>query len=237
MRIRAAVLLVIAALFSGCGVTVTTNAPGSGDASQAQPRLQPSQNAIQSFADVVQSVEPVAERECRGRTRNVNCDFRILVDDRPGQPANAFQTVDQSGRPIIAFTVALIEDARNSDELAFVMGHEAAHHIRGHIPRQQQNAVAGAVIAGSLTALLGGTPEAVESAQRTGAQVGARSYSKEFELEADALGTIIAARAGYNPLRGAEFFTRIPDPGNRFLGTHPPNAQRIETVRRAAAGL
>ncbi|HAB36898.1 MAG TPA: peptidase M48, partial [Rhodobacteraceae bacterium] len=33
------------------------------------------------------------------------------------------------------------------------------------------------------------------------------------------------------------FFNRIPDPGNRFLGTHPPNSQRIATVERTAAGL
>lgn len=182
-------------------------------------------------------VEPVAERECRARTSRVNCDFRIVVDDRPEQPPNAFQTIDQSGRPIIAFTLQLIADARNKDELAFVLGHEASHHIAGHIDRQQQNAVAGAVIAGSLAVLLGGDTDIVQEAQQRGAQVGARTYSKEFELEADALGTIIAARAGYDPVRGAEFFTRIPDPGNRFLGTHPPNAQRIATVRRVAAGL
>jgi len=77
----------------------------------------------------------------------------------------------------------------------------------------------------------------VRSAQELGAAVGARTYSKEFELEADRLGTIITKRAGYDPLRGAEFFTRIPDPGNRFLGTHPPNAQRIQTVRETAARL
>jgi predicted Zn-dependent protease len=197
----------------------------------------PSNAATRSFVEVIRSVEPVAERECRARTRGVDCDFQIVIDDRPNQPANAFQTLDKSGRPIIAFTVALLEDARNKDELAFVLGHEASHHIAGHIQRQQQNAVAGAVIAGSLAVLLGGNAEAVEVAQRQGAQVGARSYSKDFELEADALGTIIAARAGYDPVRGAQFFTRIPDPGNRFLGTHPPNAQRIETVRRVAAGL
>ena len=68
-------------------------------------------------------------------------------------------------------------------------------------------------------------------------RVGARSYSKNFELEADALGTIITARAGYDPLRGAEFFARIPDPGDKFLGTHPPNASGLDTVRRTAAGL
>jgi Zn-dependent protease with chaperone function len=236
MKRSLAVLVAAVSFLTACDATITTSSPTSPVQAPAPARTA-SDQAVQSFAQVVRLMEPVAEQECRARTRGVDCDFRVLVDDRPGQPPNAFQTLDRSGRPIIAFTVALLEDARNTDELAFVFGHEAAHHIRGHIPRQQQNAVAGAVIAGSLAVLLGGTPEAVESAQRTGAEVGARSYSKEFELEADALGTIITARAGYDPLRGAEFFNRIPDPGNRFLGSHPPNAQRIETVRRTVAGL
>lgn len=226
-----------ALLIAGCDVVTTAGPVSTGAAQQPSSETHIAPANTQTFAQVVRSVEPVAERQCRARTTQVNCDFRILVDDRPNQPANAFQTVDKSGRPIIAFTVALINDARNADELAFVMGHEAAHHIQGHIARQQQNAVAGAVIAGSLAVLLGGTTEAVESAQRTGAQVGARTYSKDFELEADALGTVISAKAGYNPVRGAQFFSRIPDPGDRFLGTHPPNAQRIEIVRRTAAGL
>ena len=196
-----------------------------------------SDQAARSFVRVVQTVEPVAERECRQRTRGLNCDFAIVVDDRPGAPANAFQTVDRFGRPVIAFTLALIADVRNEDELAFVLGHEAAHHIAGHIDRQQQNAVAGAVIFAGLATLSGGDAAAVQNAQRLGAQVGARRYSKDFELEADALGTIITARAGYSPVRGAQFFTRIPDPGDRFLGTHPPNAARMEIVRRTVAGL
>lgn len=223
---------------AGCEVT-TVSAPAPQQTTASTPRSAPvtSRTAARNFVQVVRSVEPVAERECRARTQRVNCDFRIVVDDRPNQPANAFQTLDKSGRPIIAFTLKLIEDARNTDELAFVMGHEAAHHIRGHIARAQQNAAAGAVLAGSLAVLIGGGAEAVEAAQRTGAQVGARRYSKDFELEADALGTVITARAGYDPVRGAQFFTRIPDPGDRFLGTHPPNAKRIETVRRTAAGL
>jgi len=238
MRWRIGMAALAALALAACDATVTSApTPVTRVAPQQQTASAPSSQATAAFQRVVRVVEPVAERECRARTQGVNCDFKVLVDERPGLPANAFQTLDRRGQPIIAFTVALIEDARNDDELAFVMGHEAAHHIQGHIPRQQQNAVAGAVIAGSLAVLLGGTADVVESAQRNGAHVGARTYSKDFELEADALGTVIAARAGYNPVRGAEFFNRIPDPGNRFLGTHPPNAQRIETVRRTAAGL
>ncbi len=197
-------------------------------------RLSPSQ-AARAFVDVKRRVEPVAERECRARTSGNNCDFRIVVDDRPNQPPNAYQTLDKNGRPIIAFTVSLIARARNADELAFVMGHEAAHHIRGHIARQQQNAQAGAVIFAGLATLTGGDPTAVQNALELGAQVGARTYSKDFELEADELGTILTIQSGYDPIRGAQFFTRIPDPGDRFLGTHPPNAKRIEIVRQTAA--
>ncbi|MEL7090046.1 MAG: M48 family metallopeptidase [Planctomycetota bacterium] len=193
--------------------------------------------AARAFAQVVRRVEPVAERMCRERTTGVDCDFRILIDDRPRLPPNAYQTLDENGRPIIAFTVALIADARNEDELAFVMSHEAAHHIRGHIARQKQNAAAGAEIFAGLASITGGGAGAVEAAQRIGASVGARTYSKDFELEADELGTIVTARAGYDPLRGAQFFNRIPDPGDRFLGTHPPNAQRLEIVRKTASRL
>ncbi|AXI47731.1 peptidase M48 [Sulfitobacter sp. SK012] len=238
MFIRTLGTLAAVVLLAACEVT-TVSAPQGGPAGAPKlsgPTLTANQ-AARSFVRVVQLVEPVAERECRARTSRVNCDFYIVVDDRPGQPANAYQTLDKRGRPVIAFTLALIEDARNEDELAFVLGHEAAHHIAGHIGRQQQNAVAGAVIFAGLATLSGGDANTIRSAQELGAQVGARSYSKDFELEADALGTIITARAGFQPLRGAEFFTRIPDPGDRFLGTHPPNRDRLETVRRTVAGL
>ncbi len=237
MTKRFGLLAVLALLVSGCTVGSVSTSPGDGGTPSAGAPETSGTSLIREFVEVVRTVEPVAERECEARTSQINCDFKIVVDDRPGQPANAFQTVDKSGRPIIAFTIQLIEDARNRDELAFVLGHEAAHHIAGHIGRQQQNAVAGAVIAGSLAVLLGGNAEAVEVAQQQGAQVGARTYSKDFELEADALGTVITVRAGYDAVRGAQFFTRIPDPGDRFLGTHPPNAQRIATVKRVAAGL
>ncbi len=195
------------------------------------------ERAARQFVQVTSTVEPVAESECRRVAPNTNCNFIIVVDDRPGQAPNAFQTVDRAGRPVLAFNLALIASVENADELAFVMGHEASHHILGHLARTQQNAAVGAVVFSGLAALTGANPDAVRSAEEFGAAVGARTYSKEFELEADRLGTVITARAGYNPINGAEFFTRIPDPGNRFLGSHPPNAARIDVVRRTAAGL
>lgn len=211
--------------------------PASASAAAATGATLTTDQAARGFVSVVQRLEPVAEQECRRRTTGANCDFKIVVDRRRNQPPNAFQSVEDGGRPVITFTLSLIGETRNTDEIAFVMGHEAAHHIAGHLTRQRENAEAGAVIFAGLATLTGGSAADVETAQELGAAVGARSYSKEFELEADQLGTVIAYRAGFDPLRGAQFFARIPDPGNRFLGTHPPNAARYDAVVQTVRAL
>ncbi len=230
-------LPLIAALLVSLGGCVPTYSPPPAVpmAEPPAPRLA-AEDAARSFLTVVARVEPVAEAQCRARGVAGNCDFRIVVDDRPGQPPNAFQTLDSYGRPVIGFTLALIGDARNADELAFVLGHEAAHHIAGHIPRRKDQALSGALLAGVLAQASGLTPDEVRAAQDMGAEVAARGYSRDFELEADAMGAEIALLAGYDPLRGTGFFDRLPDPGDRFLGSHPPNAERkamvLATVRR-----
>ncbi len=221
---------------AGCEITTAPPPTDAGPSAAPVARSADSGARVSpaAFRQVIRTVEPVAERECRGRSPDLNCDFKIVIDEDPRKPPNAFQTLDENGRPIIGFTISLLQTARNTDEIAFVMGHETAHHIARHLQRQRQSALTGAILGSLGDALLG-----VETGvfQQIGGTVGARVYSKDNELEADALGTVITKRAGYNPVRGAEFFTRIPDPGDRFLGTHPPNAQRIETVRRVNSQL
>ncbi len=237
-----AAALALAGLLGACApITVTTgpaSGPGPVRASAPVTDRVPQGEARANFVAVVRQVEPVAEQICRERAaRGTNCDLRIVIDDRPGQPPNAFQTRNRQGDPIVGFTLALIADARNRDEIAFVMGHEAAHHIAGHIDRgaaaAQAGGALGAVLAGA--AGLGGAE--AQQLSRAGALVGSRRFGQSAELEADALGTRIAARAGFDPVRGARFFERLPDPGDRFLGTHPPNAQRQATVARVAGSL
>jgi Zn-dependent protease with chaperone function len=195
--------------------------------------------AAQTFIAVAQRMEPQIEAECRERTvgQGRSCDYQIMVDDRLDQPPNAYQTLDAQGRPIVAFNVALIASAHNADEIAFVMGHEAGHHIAAHIPRTEQTAKTGAIILGNLVAAAGGDETSIRNAQNFGASVGARAYSQEFELEADELGTILSYHAGFDPIRGAKFFERLGDPGENFLGTHPGNKRRIEVVRLTMARL
>lgn len=233
--VRIGLLTMLVATLAGCAMTpgpVTAPAP----APQPLSPQQDFQTAARMFVAVVERVEPVAEAFCREQRPDLNCDFRIVIDDRAGVPPNAFHTLDQqTGQPLIGFTLSLIADARNADELAFILGHEAGHHVAGHIPRSQNNAMTGAMILGTIAALGGGNAGMVRSAQDLGASVGSRRYSRDYELEADVIGTLVALRAGYDPERGAAFFDRLPDPGNSFLGSHPPNAQRVATVQRTRA--
>nr|WP_040610699.1 M48 family metallopeptidase [Oceaniovalibus guishaninsula] len=224
---------------TACGTPVVAPRPPSlppPPPSQVPDRLQSPEIAARNFVEVIYRMRPVAMRECNARTRGVRCDYAIVIDDRPGVPPNAFQTRAPDGQPVIGFTLPLIAEARNTDELAFILGHEAAHHIAGHIDRGRRSAAEGAVLAGAMAQILGGDEIAIRRAQQVGADVGQRRYGKTFELEADALGAVLTLRAGFDPVRGVAYFERVPDPGNRFLGSHPPNAQRVDTVRRVAAG-
>ncbi len=227
LRLTAAVAAFL--FVAACGAPPPAPAPRGGAAAEAG-RAQ-----ALSFLEVVDRVEPVAEAECRARNPRADCDFQILVDDRRAMPPNAFQTLDANGRPLLVVTVALVAMSRNGDELALVLAHEASHHIAGHLARQDRNASLGAAAFGRMASQeAGATAESVAQAQMVGAQVGARTFSKEFELEADRLGALVAARAGFDPLVGSEFFRRIPDPGNRRFATHPSNAERIAAIQEAA---
>lgn len=226
-------ILMLALVLSACDSGGVVAVP----ASEWRPSSPELQALAVAFSEVSDSVGEASRAECRRRTRSVNCDFAILVALDPREPANAFQTLDENGRPLIIFTQEMLRSTRNADEMAFVMGHEAAHHVLGHIGRQAENARESARIFGELAQRQGRDAAAVESAQQLGAEVGAQYYSRAFELEADQLGTVITHSAGYNPLIGLEFFERIPDPGDRFLASHPPNAQRVQAVLDTSAQL
>jgi Zn-dependent protease with chaperone function len=233
-----AALILSAAILSGCAPMSMTapEAPPSTIPDPAPPLINDGspESAARTFVAVMRRMEPAIEREClQRRTQPINCDFQFVVDDRSGMEPNAFQTVDAAGRPIIGLTLSLIAATRNGDEIAFVVGHEASHHVLNHLDRKAGAAAAGAVILGSIASAYGGNESAIEKAQQIGASVGSRYYSRDWELQADYLGAIMTLNAGFDPINGARFFQRIPDPGDHILGTHPPRAARQAQVLRA----
>lgn len=226
--------LLMALVLAGCAIAPMPG-PAPAPAPGAPPPAAASTRA--DFSAVVTRMRPVATQVCRERSPHLDCNFIVVLDDRPDQPPNAFHSRDERGRPMIAFTESLIRELRSHDEIALIFGHEAAHHIADHIPRIQRQAMTGALLGGLAAALTGVDQTTAQQIVNVSATVGARRYSKPFELEADRLGAVIAARGGFDPLNGAQIFRRIPDPGNQFLGTHPPNAERLREVERAVAAM
>ena len=213
--------------------------------------------AVDQFARVVARLEPVAEDFCRSQTADrpdFDCDINIVVD-RQMPVRNAYQTYGPNGEIIVALSVPMIADARNADEMAFVIAHEVGHHVGRHIEKAGQQALAGALIMGALTAYgqasataanpyryTGGDQAQMRDAVRAGAMVGDMAYSQTYELEADVIGTYIAASAGYDPVVGARFFARpeaarTPQGSRSFWGTHPPNEARLATVIQTAEAI
>lgn len=153
---------------------------------------------------------------------------------------------DQSGQ--LLFTAGLMRQIGNDDEIAMVMGHEMAHIMFGHNQKTRDNADMGAAL--GLLIGLGASAEYAPYLSATemtnlmqlsmqGFQhLGSLSYSKEMELEADALSAHIVDEAGYNFQAAKGFLVRMhrkaaevgPQQAKSmvgFLSTHPSNARRL----------
>jgi predicted Zn-dependent protease len=136
--------------------------------------------------------------------------------------------------------------AGSVDELAGVMGHEIAHVKARHYARMQKasqlpDLLAG--IAGMAAAVAAREPGILVATQAANVAMKLH-FSREFENEADELGTIFMARAGFAPAAITRFFERIlaekratPDRIPPYLFTHPDVEARIAAVKAQAEQL
>ena len=127
-------------------------------------------------------------------------------------------------------------------ELAFIVGHELAHNVLGHIDATRTNSLIGALLGGVIEGLTG-----AYGMTDTGAARGGLAFSQDFEAEADYLGLYLHARAGYDIDAAKEIWRKlaIESPANiDFALTHPTTAERFvaldvyakEIRRKQAAG-
>lgn len=226
-------LLGLTLLVTGCAPVAVPSAP--------TPVVRGTSASEASFNRSVTRIEPVAESLCRQRLAPAaarDCDFVFQISTDPRLGENAFQSLRRDGRPQVTFTLALLQTLQNDDEVAFILGHETAHHIEGHLARSVTRSQLGALLLGGLVAATGGaSDQAVRDAALLGAEVGRRTYSKPAELQADRLAVDITARAGYDPVRGAAPFNRVETGSGGLLSTHPPSDDRYRAVLRRAAEL
>ena len=262
MRSSATLPIALTLLVSACGTTyevvqvtpdlmAATSARHAAAARDAAPAREAEED-IAMFTRVRDRVEPVAERFCAEETEpGTVCDYDIVVDPARDE-INAYQTyVDAT--PTLIFTPAFLSVVANDDELAFVMGHEAGHHIAGHLDKKETQHTAGAIggaLLGAtilvLAAAAGAQPSQsdidamVIGGGALGGAAGGIAYSQTYELEADTIGAYVAEAAGFDPERGAVVFPRLehadhpePEDGHAaFWSTHPSSPERL-----AAASL
>jgi Zn-dependent protease with chaperone function len=137
----------------------------------------------------------------------------------------------------------MIEAAHNEGEMAGVMAHELSHVALRHGTAQATKAQKYSLLAGILGiggAIIGGPVGTVAQLGAQGVGIYFLKFSREYETEADVLGSQIMARAGYDPHDLANMFKtieRTSGGGGGFLSDHPSPANRYERINQEAQYL
>ncbi len=160
-------------------------------------------------------------------------EFNLVRDDAT---ANAFCL---PGGKVAVYT-GILPLTQTEEGLATVMGHEIAHAIARHggerISQQMTVETLGIALEAGLAKSSEGTRTAALAAFGVGSSVGVLlPFSRKHESEADEIGLIYMARAGYDPRPAADFWRRMAAKGGakppEFLSTHPGDETRIADLK------
>ncbi|NGM65345.1 M48 family metallopeptidase [Sphingobacterium sp. SGR-19] len=142
----------------------------------------------------------------------------------------------------VAVYTGILPFTANEDGLATVMGHEIAHAIARHSMEQMSNQYAlqvGAQVLGVATSGKSSIVQGlVNNAYGIGGQLALLKYSRGNESEADQLGLMFMAMAGYNPQHAVSFWERMAAAKSKanstpeFLSTHPSDARRVADIQK-----
>lgn len=165
--------------------------------------------------------------------QNYKWQFNLVADKQ----ANAWC---MPGGLIVVYE-GLLPITQDEASLAIVLGHEIAHAVARHSAEQmstqikQQYGVQGA---GALASILGVGSNTVAVGQAvvsSGINLFNLKYSRSHESEADYMGLIFAAMAGYNPEAAVTFWQRMASAStsntSEFLSDHPSDATRIKNIQ------
>lgn len=165
--------------------------------------------------------------------KNFQWEFNLVQDKQ----ANAFC---MPGGKIVVYE-GLLPYTQNEASLAIVLGHEIAHAVAKHSAEQltkQMNQQMGTNILGTVLNSAVGSGVGDIAAQVAGGYFSFRNlkYSRDNESEADYMGLIFAAMAGYDPANAVTFWKRMAAGTNsntsEILSDHPSDARRIQNIEK-----
>ena len=142
----------------------------------------------------------------------------------------------------VAFYTAIMPICKDENGVAVVMGHEVAHAIANHGRERMSNGLLQQFGMSTLGAAMGQNPSLTQAlfaqAVGYGSQVGMLSFSRKHESEADRIGLIFMAMAGYDPQEAPKFWERMSAGSGgqkppEWLSTHPSDDTRIRDLNAA----
>jgi predicted Zn-dependent protease len=145
------------------------------------------------------------------------------------------------GGKVVVYT-GILPFTIDKNGLAVVLSHEIAHAVARHgnerMSQQLVIQLGGIALSEAIQKKPEETKAIFNTAYGIGAQLGVMlPYSREHELEADKLGLIFMAMAGYDPQTAIAFWERMSRAGGNkppeFLSTHPSDATRINKIKAA----
>ena len=255
-NVKFLILAMVAAIFVSCGTTSTVPITGrkqtlmvsdgevltlaSQQYQEYMKTAKPSTNATntamvkrvgQNLANAV--VSYLNANGLSNEVANYKWEFNLVQDKQ----VNAWC---MPGGKIVVYE-GILPITQDEASLAIVLGHEIAHAVAKHSAEQlstqmrQQNIMQiGTVVAGAMG--VGQNTQAIlQTAAALNFNFGNLKYSRDHESEADYMGLIFAAMAGYNPQVATTFWQRMASISSNqtaeFFSDHPSDATRIKNIQ------
>jgi predicted Zn-dependent protease len=200
----------------------------------AKMKKVPNDPRLERIRSIGLKIVEVARREDKYRVLPPanQWQFAIIDDESP----NAFAM--PGGK--IGFNKGMFAYAPSDEDIAVILGHEVSHVLARHSSERISQNLLAQVGAITLDEATKNESAAVRRAWMSGFGLGAQvgvllPFSRAHEEEADYLGIIFMARAGYNPEAAPAFWQRFAKAGAKkppeFFSTHPADETRVRKLQ------
>ena len=255
-HIKLILMSMVAAILVGCGTTKTVPITGR------QQSLMVSDDQVlslsfQEYSDYMKTAKASTNSTNTAMVKRVGQNIAKAVESYLTQNGMAedvktyaweFNLVQDKqvnawcmpGGKIVVYE-GLLPVTQDEASLAIVMGHEIAHAVARHSAERLSNAYKEQYGAAALSALLQGAgvssgwQQLASLAHQYGGALFTSGFSRKQESEADHIGLIFAAMAGYNPEVAVTFWQRMSSAtgggSSSVFADHPSDAQRIEQIQ------
>ncbi len=212
--------------------------------------------SLQQYGDFIKSAPNSTDKANTALVQKVGRNIAIAVEtylknngyaDQLSEYAWEFNLVKSSdvnafcmpGGKIVVYE-GILPYTQNETGLAVVLGHEVAHAVAKHANERMSNQMATQYGSAAISSALGGTSAVTQQVAAAAIGLGAQygillPYSRKQELEADQLGLIFMAMAGYDPSAASAFWQRMAQNGSstpEFMSTHPSDDTRIKQIQK-----